>query len=317
MLPTTEVPPILRMTARHILPPSYAVPQAQLHPIPSTPTAQFKSLRQRLNKVNQQGHMPWSLINKHRGSPIIQFLIQFTHTLEDHTVNILNLDKLHTQRGSSSEFYPTYEESPETLTLIEFYPHPTLYIPKKHSTNCYLASQLCSSVPVHKNILTNKFLLLDDMSGDESTPMDDDITLQTNHKPYHPTKPANTVIKTWVTDPSISKILETFIQNLHQEQEKLREAGEDPEKTTKYIPPSSDSVLKVNQNIHFNLFRARNSDSSTPTLQLFKSFASALRNSDQFLSILPFHSSKQMLPSLSNKTQTSIAEKNKKDASIL
>jgi hypothetical protein len=114
-----------------------------------------------------------------------------------------------------------------------------------------------------------------------------------------------------VTDPSISKLSETLIQNLHQEQEKLREAGEDLEETTKYISPNSDSVLKVNQNIRFNLIRAKNSDSSTPTLQLFKSFASALHNSDQFLSILPVHSSKQTLPSLSNKTQISKADKNK------
>jgi len=78
-----------------------------------------------------------------------------------------------------------------------------------------------------------------------------------------------------------------------------------------YNTPTNEAVVKINQSIRFNLIRSRNSDTSTPMLQLFKSFVTALEDSDQFLSLLSLNSSKQTLPSMSNKSQIASADKNK------
>ncbi len=71
------------------------------------------------------------------------------------------------------------------------------------------------------------------------------------------------------------------------------------------------SEVKVNQRLQLNLICHRNSDASTPNLQLFKSFATALHSSDQYLSILPVSIAKQDLPSISNKTQINLVDKNR------
>jgi hypothetical protein len=51
------------------------------------------------------------------------------------------------------------------------------------------------------------------------------------------------ITRAWVTDPSITKLSETFLTNLHQDQQKLKEAGEDIAKATKYNAPTSDSIV--------------------------------------------------------------------------
>lgn len=89
------------------------------------------------------------------------------------------------------------------------------------------------------------------------------------------------------------------------------ESGNKPIDTTQYKAPTSVSALKINQNLYFNLLWSCNSDTSTPTLQLFKTFATALQDSDQFLSLLPVDIKKQSLPSLSNKTQIATTDNNK------
>lgn len=89
------------------------------------------------------------------------------------------------------------------------------------------------------------------------------------------------------------------------------ELGNKPIDTTQYKAPTSVSALKINQNLYFNLLWSCNSDASTPTLQLFKTFATALQDSDQFLSLLPVDIKKQSLPSLSNKTQIATTDNNK------
>lgn len=89
------------------------------------------------------------------------------------------------------------------------------------------------------------------------------------------------------------------------------ESGNESIDMMQYKAPTSRYILKINQNHRFNLIRSHNSDTSTPTLQLFKMFATALQDSDQFLSLLSVNITKPLLPSLSNKTQIATTDNNK------
>jgi len=100
---------------------------------------------------------------------------------------------------------------------------------------------------------------------------------------------------------------------LQVDADKTQEEGEDTEHLPQYQhnPQGPSSEVKVNQHIRFNLIPHRNSDSSIPTLKLFKSFRTALRSADQFLLALPVNSAKQNLPALSNLTQINNTDQNK------
>ena len=209
-----------------------------------------------------------------------------------------------------SQQLPT-DTDKQILNLIDFYSRPSLPVPKKHISNTSLASQLSRPILCRspKNP-TNLFDLLEDSDPDSMTSMEDDSNEQTPQIKCQTPIP-NVTTKTWVTDPFITKLSGTLLQTLHQEHQKQKDSREDPMDIPQYNTPTNEAVVKINQSIRFNLIRSRNSDTSTPMLQLFKSFVTALEDSDQFLSLLSLNSSKQTLPSMSNKSQIASADKNK------
>jgi hypothetical protein len=111
-----------------------------------------------------------------------------------------------------------------------------------------------------------------------------------------PSQPDTSQQKFWVKDTNISiltkKIQEQFVLD---NQKKVSTGDEDAAHTQQYVSDTIDisANIPVNQRLRFNLIRHRNSANSATTLELFKSFVTALRKSDQFLAILPFQASKQ------------------------
>jgi hypothetical protein len=127
------------------------------------------------------------------------------------------------------------------------------------------------------------------------------------------TTASNPVKLKWTADASVAKLSEKILNDLQVGADKMQEEGEDIDDNPKYQNNIQDPSpeVKVNQLIRFNLIHHRNSDSSIPTLKLFKSFTSALRSLDQFLLILPVNSTKQNLPALSNVTQINSTDQNR------
>ncbi len=115
----------------------------------------------------------------------------------------------------------------------------------------------------------------------------------------------------WEGDSSIAKLSKSILQSLAVDQLKQKDTGEFTTNSPIYSDPTDPIPVKVNQQIWFNIIRHRNSDSSTPTLSLFQSFASALHDTDHSLTFLPISSSKQDLPALSNKVQIKNVDNNR------
>ncbi len=52
-----------------------------------------------------------------------------------------------------------------------------------------------------------------------------------------------------MTDPSITKLSETFLLNLHLDQQKLQDAGEDISEATKYNATTSNAVERLTRTL--------------------------------------------------------------------
>jgi hypothetical protein len=128
------------------------------------------------------------------------------------------------------------------------------------------------------------------------------------------TQPSNQAQKFWVNDTSISVLTKKIQDQLTVDAQKRVDAGdEDASHVQQYFSDSDNTItaIPVNQRLRFNLIRHRSSANSATTLQLFKSFATALRNSDQFLALLPFQAGKQTISSLTNLKQINTVNDNK------
>jgi len=79
---------------------------------------------------------------------------------------------------------------------------------------------------------------------------------------------------------------------------------------TKYKSPTDETEIPQANRIRISIRKTRNAESQ-PTLQLFKSFAQALRASDPSLSILPVNSTKQNLPALTTAAKIRATDTNK------
>lgn len=295
----------------------------------STTKASVLSVRDKLERAAIHGERTWSLINKHRGAPIIDLLYHVAMTLESHTTNLLSLEYIQHQQRTieklTSDSIPATSPRNNIALLQNFYCQPVLHVHKKHfSTSLY--SQVISeprtapSLSEHYSSCSY-YSLLDQLYQDDmeeqtinstTLPMEEDST-------SHSAPNATTLIrqqkkpkltKQWEIDPSISQLSATFLENLQVEQAKLLEAGEDLDDAPKYKAPTDETEIVRQNRIRLSLRKARNSDSQ-PTLKLFKSFAQALRASDPSVAILPVSASKQNLPSLTTSAKVLAMDNNK------
>ncbi len=284
----------------------------------------------KIERASLHGEHTWSLINKHRGSPKhITLLYYVATTLESHTQNLLSLVQLQNiqQTTQKSNFNPVPAHLPELATTLQcFYNQPELQINKKHrSTSIY--TQINSTVtPKEVNQETNSrnYHLLQLYPESEETMQEETIeehketNITTQDMEEETTEYVNSgtqrkkpkLTRKWETDPTITQLSTTFLENLQVEQEKLIKAGEDAEDTPQYNEPTDEAEISQQQRLRISLRKARNSDSH-PTLKLFKSFTQALRTSDPALTILPINMSKQNLPALNNSTKLSSLDNNK------
>jgi hypothetical protein len=98
------------------------------------------------------------------------------------------------------------------------------------------------------------------------------------------------VSQKWSIDTNVSCFSSTILQQLHLDQQPLQEAeGSNPD-SLQYEPHMAALSLPMssNQCIRFNLICHWNTMSDIKMAQLFKSFASTLREIDQHISILPY-----------------------------
>lgn len=65
---------------------------------------------------------------------------------------------------------------------------------------------------------------------------------------------SNVTTKACVTDPSITKLSETFLLNLHLDQQKLQDAGEDISEATKYNATTSNAVERLTRTLDLTWF---------------------------------------------------------------
>jgi hypothetical protein len=209
---------------------------SQLHQVNNTPTL---SVQQKLNKAETHGRHTWSLIEKHRGTPVMMnILYQVAITLETHILNLLILEHLQTQQQLNDNstlnfpagYYHNTHESHEVTTLKSFYKQPAIQIPKKHrATSIY--SQLISKpkpIPFPRNQNSNSFFILgldqevqimqQDTNQDQIQLMEEDEAAnqskirQTSTPLTQRIKPK--LMKKWEADPSISQLSATFLSNL-------------------------------------------------------------------------------------------------------
>ena len=242
-------------------------------------------------------------------------LIQVANLLEEHTINLITLhairDPLKLSNGSSDDKFKTSPVSSKLITSLQlFYRQPQIVTKRKHLSNISLSYQLSqqqSSSSKNKNNYSVLYL------EDEAPTNPEDTSLPLHCSMSSSLAPSKTPTLKWTADSAITKLSESILKDLQVDADKMQEEGEDTEHLPQYQhnPQGPSSEVKVNQHIRFNLIRHRNSDSSIPTLKLFKSFRTALRSADQFLLALPVNSAKQNLPALSNLTQINNTDKNK------
>ncbi len=300
------------------------------------------TLRQKLLNAIQKGTHTWSLIDKHRGNQqLINILLNLADSIELHTINLLQLHNLHQAQQKFKQSHELDIEQPHNIdpssnltkeveAFKQFYKSPKLVLRKKNKANTSLRSQLLSvpiTQPTSKQT-SNLYQYLQD--PDETEPittmstqaMEEELQSTQPNQPNQanaakaktPLDNTTNVTKTsitWVSDPTITQLSSTLLQNLKVEQEKLQEAGEDLNEATQYKEPSDNMELTERYKIRLSIKRARNSDSTIPTLKAFKSFTQALKNSDKTLAILPISISKQNLTALSTVGQLSSIDKNK------
>jgi len=267
-----------------------------------------------LQRPKQYSDRVWTLINKYRGNTQVRpALLQVAQSLEEHTFNLVLLctfwDSAKISNGLLAGDSSLSPALPDLLSpLISFYNHPRIS-PKWHSF-ISLAEQLLSksSQKIHYK---NSFSALFSEEDQTDNPKIEELQLRLKMTPL--TTASNPVKLKWTADASVAKLSETILKDLQVDADKMQEEGEDIDDNPKYQNNIQDPSpeVKVNQLIRFNLIHHRNSDSSIPTLKLFKSFTSALRSLDQFLLILPVNSTKQNLPALSNVTQINSTDQNR------
>lgn len=129
-------------------------------------------------------------------------------------------------------------------------------------------------------------------------------------KPVTMTKTKKTCV-TWVSDPTITQLSSTLLQNLKAEQGKLQEAGEEPDEATQYKEPTDQVEVEERNRIRLSIKRARQSDTNVPTLKVFKSFVHALKACDKTLAIFPINMNKQNLSAITTSAQISSLDINK------
>ncbi len=244
----------------------------------------------------QYGIHTWSKIIHNRGTPFrIQTLLHVTNILEEHNINLINLCQL--------KNYSLPPNTPQILkdyyhSLQEFYLQPEIELKSSRQT-ISLLQQLCQPVhSVQPKQSKNFYSYLEPIEE----PINDTIpaTMSTNtnsprSQPNSPaTQPHNKSQQYWVNDTKISVLSKQIQEQLAVDAQKKVDAGEEDANHTQQYVIHSDSItttIPVNQRLRFNIIRHRNSVNSTTTLQLFKSFALALRASDQFLAI--YHSKQE------------------------
>jgi hypothetical protein len=143
--------------------------------------------------------------------------------------------------------------------------------------------------------------------------------------PPQDTTPSTTVTKThqttnistlssqqWATDASISRLSRDILQHLQVDSPSPLSSGS-PQACSNYEPQTDQTAPPApsNQRIRFNLIRHKYTSGDTKTIQLFKSFATTLREIDQYLTILPVNSRKQHLSGLTNVKQIQSTDDNK------
>lgn len=148
--------------------------------------------------------------------------------------------------------------------------------------------------------------------------MDTDQALTTPDQPIpkvpiHTPVPTNKADHSWTNDTGITSLTQANFNILQNGKQLAADSGDDTSGIPHYEEPTNlinDSSI-INQRIRFNLIRHRGTNSSTPTVKLFKSFASTLRNIDSNLAILPYLSSKQHYSSLTNIKQINAVDDNR------
>ena len=298
------------------------------------------TLQRKLLNTIQNGTRTWSLLNKHKGNPkLINVLLNIADSLEIHTSNLLQLHSLRStyhklEYINTQQLYQShnsdlnFEITDEIGPIIQFYQSPSLFLHKKHKSTSSLRSQLLSK-PLNQPTIfntSNSYHYLQDT--DESETQTPNMTTQNMEEepiqtqPEQPTAAKKQVATTtsnnkennsmtWVSDPTISQLSATLLQNLKVEQEKLHEAGEDLNEATQYKEPTDTIATADRYKIRLSIKRARNSDSTIPTLKVFRSFTHALKACDKTLTILPVSAAKQNLTAISTPAQLSSIDQNK------
>jgi hypothetical protein len=279
----------------------------------------------KLQRAAANGERTWSLINKYRGETIIDALYHVATTLESHTNNLVSPADLQIhQQENNNTFGLNPTKSVKQLLHYEalkaFYNLPTLTISRKHKAKP-LYRQIVNKPQqfVPTKFSNSRYQLLENYTTDKmSTTNTQDSTQNMEEEPQtyafkvsaqpHAIKPKLT--KKWETDLTIPQLSTAFLTNLRVEQEKLQEAGEDMEEALQYKAPTDEAEISQQLKYRLSLRKTRNSESQ-PTLQLFKSFAQALRASDPSVLIIPVNAKKQNLPSLSSAAKILAMDNNK------
>ncbi len=266
----------------------------------------------------QCGIHTWSKIIHNRGTPSrIQTLLHVANILEEHSINLIHLCHL--------KNYSLPPNTPQILkdyyhSLQEFYLQPEIELKSSRHT-ISLLQQLCQPVqPAQPKQSENFYSYLEPIeeSINSTIPATMSTNTNTNSPRSQPISPAtqlyNKSQQYWVNDTKISVLSKQIQEQLTVDAQKKVDAGEEDANHTQQYVIHSDNItttIPVNQRLRFNNIHHRNSVNSTTTLQLFKSFALALRASDQFLAILPFQAGKQDISSLTNIKQINAVNENK------
>jgi hypothetical protein len=215
---------------------------------------------------------------------MVQKLIRAAFLLEDHIeTGFFLYNKLDCPQPSS------------VSKIIQYYSSTQLHPRQVKHSRLSLAQQLYTP-PLQPLPIPNWYSILDTHEIDT---MIVDQSVVSTQKPAQSAQPT----KFWVQDTSLSTIAEIIDAQLKQD----ATAQPDEDIVDKHLGEEH----APQQHLRLNLVRHRGAMSSLKTIDLFKSFALALRAADPLLVILPYASTKQHYTPITSTKQIQAVEENK------